>query len=245
VNLIDVLIIGFVLLGALHGYQRGLITSIVNFFSWIVGFLVASSQYMTALGWAEHYLPLQKWIEPVIYRALLPSVESKATTLQQQLLGNMLGILPEEWRNIFPSLNLSGLQMPQSVEQVTHRLAGAIAENILNLIAFGFVFYFTVLIIQILVSIFLRPFSSWSGPFNRGGGLMFGALSSLIGLAVLAGLLSPFMQLGEGGSFVELIQNSYIYPRLVETFNVLDQVLSAQLKEKLIEPLSMGKGVWF
>jgi len=245
VNLIDVLIIGFVLLGALRGYQRGLITSIVNFFSWIIGFLVASWQYIAALRWAEQYFPFQQWLEPVIYRALLPSVETKALTLQQQLLGNMLGILPKEWRNIFPSLNLSGLQMPQTVEQVTHSLAGTITENILRLIAFGCVFYCTVLLIHLLVAFLLRPFGSWGRSFNRGGGLLFGGLSSLIGLSVLAGLLSPFLQLGEGGNLIVLIQNSYLYPYLVETFNVLDQLFSAQLREKLIEPLSMDKGVWF
>lgn len=244
-NLIDVLIIGFVLLGALQGYQRGLITSIVNFLSWIVGFLVASWQYLAALRWAEQHFPLQQWLEPLIYRVLLPSVESKAETLQQQLLGNMLEMLPKELRNIFPSLNLSGIQMPQTVEQLTHRLAGAITENILSLIAFSIVFYCSVLLIQLSIAILLRPLGSWSGSFNHGGGLVFGGLSSLIGLSVLAGLLSPFLQLSEGGNFIALIRNSYLYPYLVQTFNVLDQVLSAQLKENLLEPLSTGKGVWF
>ena len=90
-NLIDVLILGFILLGALHGYQRGLITSIINFLSSIVGFVVASWEYMVALHWAEQYFPLQQWLEPVIYRIMLPAVQSKASTLQQQALGNILG----------------------------------------------------------------------------------------------------------------------------------------------------------
>jgi len=245
VNLFDVLIAGFVLLGALQGYQKGLIKSIVHFLSWIAGFLVASSQYTAALRWAEQYFPLQQWIEPVIYRALLPSVESKALTLQQQVLGNILGILPQELRNIFPSLNLSGLQIPQTVEQITHQLAGTITVNILSLIAFGIVFYCVVLLIQLLVLIILRSLGSWIGSFSHGGGLIFGGLSSLLGLSVLAGLLSPLLQLGVGGNFIDLIQKSYFYPYLVEIFIVMDQLFSAQLREKLIEPLLMDKGVWF
>ena len=244
-NLIDVLIVGFVLLGALNGYQRGLITSIVKLLSWIAGFLVASWQYMAALHWAEQYFPLQQWLEPVIYRALLPSVESKTSAFQQQLMGNILGAFPQEWRSIFPSLNLSNVQMPQTVEQMTHHLAGMITESILSLLAFSFVFYCVVLLTQFLGAILLRPLGSWGGSFNRGGGLMFGGLSSIIGLSVLAGLMSPFLQLGVGGSFITLIQNSYFYPYLIQTFNVLDQVFSAQLREKLLEPLSMGKGIWF
>ncbi|SDG78835.1 CvpA family protein [Desulfosporosinus hippei] len=244
-NLVDVLIIGFILFGALHGYQKGLITSIVNFFIWLVGFLVASWKYVAVLSLAEQYFPLRQWIEPMIYRVLLPTVESKAETLQQQVLGNILGIIPEEWRGFFPFSDLSSTQMPQTLEQVTHSLAGTITESILSLFAFGFVFYFVVLCIQILVAILLRPLGSWSGSFNRGGGLLFGGLGSLIGLSVLAGLLSPFLNIGANDGFMELVLNSYLYPHLIQTFNLLDQMFSAQLKEKLLEPLSMGKGVWF
>lgn len=244
-NLIDVLIVGFVLLGALHGYQKGLITSIVNFLGWIVGFLVASWRYLAVLHWAEQYFPLQQWIEPIIYRIILPTVESKVSNLQQQVIGDILGVLPEEWRKLFPSVDVSGVQMPQTVEQATHSLAGTITESILSLIAFGVVFYCVVLLIQLLVAILLRPLGIWSGSFNHGGGLLFGGLSSLIGLSVLAGILSPFLKLGGNDSFIQLVQNSYLYPFLVGTFNLLDQILSAQLKEKLLEPLAMIKEVWF
>lgn len=241
-NLIDVLIVGFVLLGALHGYQRGLITSIVNFLSWIIGFLVASWQYMAVLRWTEQYFPLQQWLEPVIYKAILPSVQSKASSLQHQALGNILGALPPEWRSLFE--NLSDGKMPQAIEQVTHRLAGMFTERILSLIAFGFVFCCVVFLIQLLFSILVRPFGSWGGSFNRGGGLLFGGLGALIGMSVVAGLFSPFLHLSVGGSFSALIQSSSFYPYLVEIFRVLDQVFAAQLSQ-LLEPLSQAQGIWF
>jgi uncharacterized membrane protein required for colicin V production len=244
-NLIDVLILGLILLGALHGYQRGLITSVVNFLSSIVGFLVATWKYMAALHWAQQYFPLQQWLEPVIYRAILPAVQAKALSLQQQVLGNILGELPLEWRSIFDTSIIPSGQMPQAIEKVTHNLSGMLTERILSLIAFGVVFYLVVLLIQLLVAILLRPFGSWGGTFNRGGGLMFGGLSALIGLAVLAGLFFPLLKLDLGGSFNTLIQNSYFYPYLVGIFNSLDQVFSAQLSQKLLEPLSQGRGVWF
>jgi len=242
-NLIDILILGFTLLGALHGYRKGLISSIVNLLSSIVGFLVASWKYMFALQWVEQYFPLQKWLEPVVYRAILPAVQSKASSLQNQSLSNILGALPPEWRSLFE--NLSGVQLPQVIEQVTHRLAGMFTERILSLIAFGCVFYIVVFIMQLLFSILLRPFGRWGGSLNRGGGLLFGGLSALIGMAVMAGLFSPLLQLGVGGSFNALIQNSAFYPYLVEIFRVLDQVFAAQLSQKLLEPLSQGQGVWF
>lgn len=244
-NLIDVLIIGFVLLGALHGYQRGLITSIINFLSSIVGFVVASWEYMAALRWAEQYFPLQKWLEPVIYQAILPFVQSKAVSLQQQAIGNILGALPLEWRNIFTSLNLPNVEMPQAIEQVTHRLAAALTERILSLIAFGFVFLIVVVLIHLLASILLRVLGIWGGAFNRGGGLLFGGLSALICLAVVAGLSAPLLKMGVSGGITDLIQNSNFYPYLTGIFQALDRVFSAQLSQKLLEPLSLGKGVWF
>ena len=242
-NLIDILILGLILLGALRGYQKGLISSIVNLLSSIVGFLMASWKYMFVLHWAEQYFPLQQWLEPVIYRAILPAVQSKASSLQNQSVSNILGALPPEWRSLLE--NLSGVQMPQAIEQVTHRLAGLFTESILGLIAFGCVFYIVVFIIQLLFSVLLRPFGSWGGSLNRGGGLLFGGLSALIGLSVMAGLLSPLFKLGIGGNFNALIQSSSFYPHLVEIFRLLDQVFAAQLSQKLLEPLSQGQGVWF
>ncbi|HEY8911468.1 MAG TPA: CvpA family protein [Desulfosporosinus sp.] len=242
-NLIDILILGFILLGALHGYQKGLISSIVNLLSSIVGFLIASWQYMAALRWAEQYFPLQQWVEPVVYKALLPAVQSKASSLQHQALGNILGALPPEWQNLLG--DLSGAQIPQALEQVTHRLAGMFTESILGLFAFACVFYIVVFIMQLLFSILLRPFGSWGGSLNRGGGLLFGGLSALIGMSVMAGLFSPLLQLGVGGSFNALIQSSSFYPYLLGIFRVLDQVFAAQLSQKLLEPLSQGQGVWF
>ena len=242
-NLIDILILGLVLLGALHGYQRGLIASIINFLSSIVGFIIASWKYMFALRWVEQYFPLQQWLEPVIYKAILPAVQSKASSLQNQTLSSILGALPSEWRNSID--NLSGVQVPETIEQVTHSLAGMFTEGILSLIAFGCVFYIVVFIIQLLFSILLRPFGSWGGSLNRGGGLLFGGLSAIIGMSVVAGLFSPLLQLGVGGSFNALVQSSSFYPYLVEIFRVLDQAFAAQINQKLLEPLSQGQGIWF
>lgn len=244
-NLIDVLILGFILLGALRGYQRGLLTSIVRFLSGIVGFLVAVWQYTAALRLIQQYLPLQQWLEPVIYRAVLPSIQSKADTLQQQFLETILRSLPPEIQSLFSSSNLSSGPLSETISQVSHRLAGVLTERILNLIAFGVVFYTVALLIQLVFAILLRPLGSWNGSINSGGGLLFGGLGSLLGLSVFAGLFFPLLDLGVGASFSALIQNSTFYPYLVELFNSLDQVFSTQVRQNLLDPLSLNKGNWF
>lgn len=244
-NLVDVLVLGLVLFGALNGYRKGLLTSIVSFLSYIVGFLIASREYIAALHWVEQYFPLQRWLEPIVYKTILPLVQSKASTLQQQVLGNILGALPEEWRSVFASMNIPGTQMTQSIEQVSHNVAGVLTERILSLLAFGFVFYSVVLLIQLITALVLRPFGIWGWSLNRGGGLFFGGLSALIGLAVLTGLISPLFHLGMGGEFATLVQNSTAYPYLLKIFNAMDQAFSSQLSKTLLEPIIKDKGVWF
>jgi uncharacterized membrane protein required for colicin V production len=244
-NLVDVLILGVVLLGALHGYRKGLITSIVNLASSIAGFLVAAWEYKPFLNWIEKFLPVQQWLEPAIYRALLPAVQSKTDALQKQALGNLLGALPQEWRDIFASANLTGVQFPQAVEQVTQKLAQMLTVNILELISFGVVFYIVVALIRLIAAMLLRPLGSWGGSFNRGGGLLLGGLTALIGLSILAGLFSPILQMGVSGGINTLIHNSYFYPYLLTVFHVFAQVFAAQLGQNLLGPQSLKKGVWF
>ena len=240
-NLIDILILGFILFGALHGYQRGLVTSIVNFIGSIVGFLVAYWEYAKVLAWLLRYFPLQKWLEPVIYRTILPIIQTQYPALQHQVLGSVLGSLPEKWRSILNFDNLSSGKMPQTITQVANSLSGQITESILSFAAFGLVFLLVLFIIQILLSFFLRSFLGWGGAINRGGGLVLGGLCALITLAIFAGFYSPFLKLGMGGSVNNLIQKAYFYPYLLNIFNSIDRIFSAQLSQRLLEPLSVGK----
>ena len=245
-NLIDVFILGFILFGALHGYQKGLITSLVNFVSSIAGFLIASQEYMGVLSWVQKYIPLHQWLEPLIYKAILPAVQAQSVSLERQFLGNILETLPPEWRSLINSANLPAAEMPQAIEQATHSLSALLTDHILSLIAFAFVFFLVVFLIQALVNILFRNFSGmWGGTFNRGGGLLFGGLCALIALAILAGLLTPLLKLGVGGSLNTLIEKAYFYPFLLGVFNSLDKLFAAQLSQKLLGPLSLGKGSWF
>lgn len=242
-NLLDILILGFILFGALLGYQKGVISSIFTLLSYIVGFFIASWKYMSVLRWAEHYFPLQQWLEPVLYRAILPYIQAKASSIQNQASDSILGVLPWDLSSLIG--NLFGVQMSQAVELVSHRLAGVFTELLLSLIAFCCVFFLVVIIIQRFFSLLFSPFGKWGGSLNRGGGLLFGGLSALMGMSIVAGLLSPLLQLGFGGSINPLIQNSVFYSWLLGIFRLMDQAFAAQLSHKLLEPLSQGQGVWF
>lgn len=235
-NLVDILILGFILLGAFHGYQKGLISGILNFLSYVVGLIIAFWKYVYVLRWVEQYFPLQQWLEPIIYKAILPYVQSKAPAIPIQEPDGFFRELPLELRGLFD--NLSDLQFSLAIEQVTHRLAGIITELILGFIAFCGVFFMVVIVVRLFLSIIFQPYGGWCGPINRAGGLFVGGLSALIGMSILAGLFSLFLQFGLSGSMNSIMQSSLMYPYLLEIFEVMDQVFFAQISQKLLEPLS-------
>lgn len=242
-NLVDILIVAFVLLGALHGYQRGLISSVLNFLSYVVGFVIALWKYTDALRWVEQYFPLRQWLEPIIYKAILPFVQSKAPAVRNPVSDGILWELPLELRCLFE--NLSEVQMFLAIEQVTDHLTGIFTELILSVIAFCCVFFIVVIVVRLFLAILFQSFGGWYGLFNRVGGLFFGGLSGLLGLSVLAGLVSLFLQFGLCGSINSIIQSSMLYPFLLEIFRVIDQVFAAQISQKLLEPLSPVQGIRF
>ena len=247
-NLFDVLVLGLILLGALHGYRKGLLTSIINFLSYLCAFFVAAKEYQAALQWLERYAPLKQWLEPNVYKLIYPLLQSKASSLEQEVLGNILGALPDQWRNVFASADISGIsssQLTPKLEQVGHSLAGLLTDRLLSIISFGVVFLVVIALIQLVAAILLRPLGWWFGTFNRGGGLLFGGLGALIGLSVLVSLISPLIHWGLDGRVTALIQNSFSYPYLLKIFQVLDNNFATKIDQNLLQPLFQEKGVWF
>lgn len=240
-NIIDIFILGIIALGALQGYRRGLITGIANFAGSIVGFLIASTQYLKALTWAEQRFPLKQWVEPFVYNMVKPAVQARAGNLNQQIIDKVISLIPPNVLSLLgnaSSLNINNLAKG-GVDTIAHSIAGILTEDILRVLAFGILYYFTVLLIQFLVGILLKPLGIFGGTLNRGGGFVFGALGSLIALAVLAGLFSPVLQLGKNGTLATLIDQSLFYPFLLQVFNMLDSLFKVQLKEKLLQPFDL------
>jgi len=241
-NVVDVLVVGLVLLGGLRGYSRGLITGVANFLAGIAGFAIAALEYAKVLAWAEQHFHLQSWLEPQVFRLIWPLVQAQAKNPNGQVLGGITRLAPDLSSGL-PGGNIPGLSsVVQGVlQQVGHRLAGIVTENILRLVAFGVVFYAVVLAARIVLAVLLKPLGILGGGLNRGGGFFFGALSSAVGLAVLVGIVSPVLPLGFGGSFGGLIQHSLSYPYLLGLFHVLDNLLSTQLTQKLLAPFALDK----
>lgn len=239
-NVVDVLVFGLILLGALQGYRRGLVSGLANFIGSLGGFVLASHNYDTVLYALEKKFPLQAWVEPYVYKVVWAQIQTQAQGANGNVLEKILSLFPVELRSFVTNSKGASLQsVTQGVmEEAAHRLAATLTENILKILAFALVFYGVYILVHLLVGIFLRPLGAFSGTLNHGGGLFFGGLTVVVALAVLTGILSPILNLGLSPRFV-LMQQSWFYPRFLYLFRLLDQVFAAQIAPRLLNPLQL------
>lgn len=238
-NIVDVLIIGIVLLGALQGYRRGLLRGAVNLLGTLAGFLIASFQYEAVLTWIEQHFPVQNWLEPIIYKVVSAQIQAQAKIPGGGQLPKILGGFSAEVKSLVGTGNLSSLQsVSQGVlDQAAQSLASTITDDLLRILAFGLVFYAVVLLVHLGVGL-LIPLMPLGGPLNHGSGLILGGLTATVALAVLAGLFSPFLT-SSTASQATVIKSSYLFPYLLQVFQGLDKIFSLQLVSRLLGPLQL------
>lgn len=242
-NIFDILILGIVLLGALQGYRKGLISGLVSFVGSLLGLILAAKEYLKVLAWIDQNTPIRNWLEPVVYKLILPSVESKAHLAGQQTLERILSMFPKELRDLIGNGTVPDFQAytQTAIQAIAKNLSGIITDNLLKVIAFTLTYTFIILIIGILTSLILSPFGLFSGTINRGGGFFLGGLSSFVGLAVFVGLLSPFITLAGADTLWGLLQRSESYPYLVQTFSYLGEVLRLNLDQGITLPVDFTR----
>lgn len=242
-NIFDILVLGIVLLGALQGYRKGLISGLVSLVGHILGLVLAAKEYLKVLSWMDQNTPIRNWIEPAIYKLILPSIESKAQLTGQQTLERILSMFPKEIRDLIGNGNTPDFQAytQTAIQTVAHNFSGLVTDNLLKIIAFGLTYSVIVLAVEILTSLILSPFGLFSGTVNRGGGFLVGALGSFVGLAVFVGLISPLITFAGTDSVWGLLPRSQSYTYLVQTFNYLGDILRLNLDQGFTLPLDFTK----
>ncbi|MDA8229502.1 MAG: CvpA family protein [Desulfitobacterium hafniense] len=243
-NFFDIIIFGLVLLGALQGYRKGLLTGIGNLIGNILGFVVAANEYITVLNWLEKQFPIRQWVEPAIYKLVLPSVKAQASKVEQQALDKVMGLIPQEWRSLIPgNVGSDYSSLSQAATQnAAAKISVVLTDNVLRIFAFTLVYFVVVLLIQVLVAALLSPLGRYGGLLNEGGGFLFGALSVFVGLSIIAGLLSPVVQIfSSSGSIWQSMIGSMSYPYLVKTYNFLQHFLAIGINDTFFKDFPTGK----
>ena len=240
-NTSDVLILVLILLGALHGYRKGLITGLAQFAGIIIGSLVASMEYLRVMQWLKQFLPLQTWLESGAYKLVLPSLQEKAGAMTQQGLAKFLEALPPDMKHYLVASNMLGEQPAATLtqgylENIAHSIAAYISDKILVLLAFILILFLVALIIQVLITVLFVPLKIFRGAVDRVGGMIFGALGAFLTLAIISGLLLPVIELETPSRGLLLLQRSFFLPYLLQTFQYLREIFSFQMGQDLQTP---------
>ncbi|MDR3288409.1 MAG: CvpA family protein [Peptococcaceae bacterium] len=241
-NITDVLIIGMISLGALLGYKRGLIGGLVNLVGSIAAFLIAAYEYAKIVAWIEAKFQVKEWLEPIVFNLIKPVLETQIQANSGKMIDSVMQLVPPEmWSILGEEAGSAGLNSitQNALQQVGHTLAGALTGQILNLFVFALTFFLVLFLIKLAGMLVLKPFGLLGGAVNRAGGFIFGAISVALVLAVLAGIISPFITLEIAGTTGTMIQQSVLYPYLLQLFQLVDAALKTQLAPQLWQKLSL------
>lgn len=244
-NIFDILILGFLILGALQGYRKGLISGLVSLLGSLMGFYIAAKEYLNVLEWIELHTPLRQWLEPIVLRFVLPSIESQSQITQQQTLDRIFSMIPKELQGLIGTGTVPNLQAytQNMVQTLAHNTAGILTDNLMRILAFFATYSMVFILLQVLVSVILVPTGLLGGTVNHGGGFIFGAMGALVGIAVMVGLISPLLPIFGQSELLALLQHSWFYPYLVQMFGGLKAIFRLELIQGLNVPLDLTKGI--
>jgi uncharacterized membrane protein required for colicin V production len=239
-NIIDVLMIGLICLGALWGYKKGLISGVLNLIGTIAGFIIAAMGYAPLAAWAENHLQVKAWLEPIFSRLIESVLAVQVQANNHTLLESLMKLFPPQVWSILGDDAAGSLNSvtQNALQQVAQKLAETLTAYFLNLVAFAVIFLVIVLLAHIVAWLILKPLGILGGAVNRGGGFILGAVSILLILVVLAGLFSPLVLLEFGGTIGNLLRESLLYPYLFKLFLWVASCLNIQIEPQFWQQLS-------
>ncbi|SHN69526.1 CvpA family protein [Desulfitobacterium chlororespirans] len=240
-NSFDMLILAIVLIGAIQGYRKGLISGLISLGGSILGLVLAAKNYPILLQWLEQNTPLRDWLETVMYQRMLPSVQAKAAMIQEETLDKILSMFPEEFKDILSGSNLPDMQIytDSVMQSIAQNFTQAFADNALKIISFALIYFGVILLVEIVSAILLAPLGLLTTTINGGGGFIVGGLVTFLGLAIFVGLFSPLITMANPDETIGFFENSTLYPYLKETFAYLGELLRFNIEQGLKWPLDL------
>ncbi|PKM88055.1 MAG: hypothetical protein CVU87_08305 [Firmicutes bacterium HGW-Firmicutes-12] len=231
-NIVDWIIIGLLLLGAIAGYKNGFIGTVVRACSSIIGLIVAY----------KYYADLEKWLDTKVgFKEGLGDFLRAHVTLPQAIsefkLENLLSNNVASYLDrIIPNAQIktkmleyleslrTGIEGPLqiSLADVIHQY---LASAIMNVVAFLIIWLLIDLSLQLVARIFRGLIKDTIlGQFDRFSGLIIGTLFTAIVLTVTIGLITPIFnllgmaKLGIFSTVVTAIGQATLVPHFASAF---------------------------
>lgn len=202
-NIIDVMIGAFVLVGAWSGFRKGLILSISKLVGYIIGLVVALSMYKSLAYYMGTVFGLEKAFTNIGHAVLkLPQnvalAPMKSVSLEK-MQGFIQGInLPESSQKFINELlqQLLTISNRPNVTTVGDAMSTLVGDLVLKIVAFSIL----VLIVEVVISLVVKFISKVvsytpAGLMDKGGGLLFGTGKNILIVAITLIVLNPFLTL--------------------------------------------------
>lgn len=204
----DLVVLVLLGLGAITGFQKGLITGVARLAGKIVAIVAALLFHQQFLIFIEPVFNLREIIEPRVEGFLAKFVESKAVP----------GVAGQD-----------AFLQPMLTEATV-----ALTDYAMKICGLLLLFIVLSVIINIIITLVITPLARSLGLINRGGGLAFGALSSFIVLCLVVGMASPFINTADTG--IINTSDSILYPWLLEGYELLLSLIAVFDSDFLTNP---------
>lgn len=238
-NLIDLLLIVFLLLGIIKGYKKGLLNSLVGLCSSILGLFIAIKTHAYLVAWLEtKYQSVSKLSH---YFAERLAISEAVSTLP-------IGTLPlsepsSAWEGLLLPAILKAqlLEFSQGMGEKMRLAAEASIGDVLYLFLANIVMNFLAIILIWLVinkglcllAYFFTSLTkeTFLGSLNRIGGVCIGLLIRILVLTIIIGLCSPLFNVAPHTepSFLSAVLMTISEAQLVPYFTTLFSILTGQM----------------
>jgi len=205
----DLIVLGLLLFGGLAGFRKGLISGVSKFAGKIAAIGIAVVFHKQFLNALEPIFGLRQRIEPKIAEFLTKLVESRTGS---------------------NSYGDSGLLVQPVVGEATVVLT----DYVLKIGALLLLFIIVTIAVNIVINLVINPLAQTLSVVDRGGGLAFGILGTLVGLCLAVGLVAPFIISANTG--IAMINDSFLYPWLMQGYDIILAAISAFAGDILVNP---------
>lgn len=210
VNTFDFIILAILAIGAIAGFQKGLITGISRFIGKLAAVAIAILFHDVFFNTADSIFGLKAKIVPAINGFITNIAHSG---IEQSPYGNNEDLL----------------------ESVLSDATFVLTEYFFKISSMIILFLLAGFIINLLISIIVKPLAQSLGVVNRGGGLIFGFLSALVGVCLVVGLATPFLTASAWG--VSNLSHSITYPFVNQGYDLILGFVSSFAEGSIDNPL--------
>lgn len=204
-NIVDILIIAFLLMGSMIGFKRGLIGSIVGLFSSLIGLFVAHQYYAVLGQWLNTQFELQGKISVFLNNNLvLPQAVSELDMKMLQIPDLSVYLdkfdlplsLKGQFMNYINSIGSDNLwQAGASLGDVLHQFLAVAIINGISFLLIWFVVDKGIMLVSLLYSRIIN--NTVLGGFDRVGGLLIGTVVSVLALTIIIGVFTPLLNMAD------------------------------------------------